>query len=485
MNLQYGIIMLSYLVLMLAIGLYVSKRVKGLKDYWIAGGSQGAEVVGLSYTSTHVSGSSFMGAIGVTSFLGYNFLPVMAISAAAPWFSFQFLGERLRKVAERIGALTLPDIFEARYETSKIKLLVAMIFIVGFIPYLVAQLKGGATVFNVFLGVDYRYGLLIFGLIVVLYTVIGGMYAVMWTDLIQAIIMLVGFVILIPVALNFVGGFSSLNAQYGAIDPNLLKLTGVKPVMWIVTGIIFWSIFQMGGGIAPIVRFFAAKDTKTMRRAFIYAVCACSFIYGAYIVLAPAGLVMFPDNTNADMFIPLMIKELLPPLVGGILMGALLAAMMSTIDSVLLIIGSAASRDIFQKFIKPEAPEKTQLLVARVFTFIIGVVAIIIALNPPAVILWLTTFTWSINSAAFAIPLVATFWWRRATKMGAILGISTGAIVCFLWYFAGWTMYNAWNVWPLNIWPGVIGGAIGGLVLVVASYLTKPVSKETLDTFYT
>jgi sodium/pantothenate symporter len=187
---QYLIILSLYFFLMLCLGFWFNRKVQSKKDYFIARGKLGPATVGFSISATQMSGSTYMGAVGTEKVLGYNFTPAAVSSAAAPWFSYILLGKRLRKIAGRTKSVTLVDIFEARYYSKIAGLICTTIMLVAFIPMIAAQLKAAGNIFEVLLGTPYLVGLFVFGGIVILYTVLGGMYAVAWTDLIQGLIMI-------------------------------------------------------------------------------------------------------------------------------------------------------------------------------------------------------------------------------------------------------------------------------------------------------
>jgi SSS family transporter len=482
---QYIAILVVYFGLVLYIGYYFSKRVESSKGFFAAKGELGPAVVGFSYSATQISASSYLGVFGTAAVLGYNYIPSAFASAAAAWFAYIIIAERLRTVADRADVYTLPDIFELRFESKFIRAVAAGIIIVGYIPFIVAQLKASANVFEVLLGTSYSFGVLLFGGLIVIYTTLGGAFAVAWSDFIQATIMILGFVILIPVAVNAAGGFATMNANFAAINPDLVTVSGLRPAIWVSCSVITWSFFQIGGAPSAVVRFYMAKDMKTLRKAIAYSLMLAVVIYMARGFLSPAAATLFDlSNIDSDLVIPMLVDHLLPPIVGGIILCAALAAMMSSVDSVLLLCGSAAARDIYQKLINPNIDEKTQLKTARIVTLVIGVIAAVLALNPPASILWLVTFTFSLLASSYTFPLIASFWWPRATKAGGIASMISGAIACIIWYRLGWVYYESWSMWPLGLWPAIVGGFVSLVFLVVVSLMTEKASEEVLDTFY-
>lgn len=272
LSLQYTLILIIYFSGMLFLGFWFNRRVRSDKDYFIAKGKLGPATVGFSFSATQMSGSTYMGAVGTEKVLGYNFSPAAVSSAAAPWFSYILLGSRMRKVASRINGITLADILEARYYSKFSSLTCVVIMLLAFIPMIAAQLKAAGNIFEVLLGMPYTVGLFVFGGIVILYTVLGGMYAVAWTDLFQGLIMIVGFAILAPVAVKAAGGFSGMHAQYSQLNPGAISFLGKMPAVWVVSAFVVWGFFQIGGSPASVTRFLIPEDDKTLKKAMVYSV---------------------------------------------------------------------------------------------------------------------------------------------------------------------------------------------------------------------
>ena len=481
--LQYSIILALYFMGMLALGVWFNRKVKSKKDYFIAKGKLGPATVGFSFSATQMSGSSYMGAVGTEKIMGYNFVPGGIASAAAPWFSYILLGTRLRKIASKIKSVTLADIFEVRYYSKFAGMTCVIIMLIAFVPLIAAQLKAAGNVFEVLLGIPYLVGLFVFGGIVILYTVLGGMYAVAWTDLIQGIIMIAGFAILAPVAVYAAGGFAEMHQQYAQLNPQAISFTGKMSAGWVVSAFIVWGFFQIGGSPASVTRFLIPEDDKTLKRAMVYSVLFQSFIYLSATLIAIAAGVLLPDLAQPDLTIPTMVTQLLPPLVGGIIIAAVLGAMMSTIDSILLLAGSLVVENIYGSFRKELDPKKG-LKIARYVTLVIGVLALLVAIKPPAAILWIVTMAFSLMASAFTFPFLLGLWWPGATKEGGITAMIGGAISCVIWYVAGYMKYQSFSNWIGGIWPAIFGAAVSLVLILIVSRFTPPTPKEVKELFF-
>lgn len=481
---QYLLILCVYFFLMLGLGLWFNRRVRSKKDYFIARGKLGPATVGFSFSATQMSGSTYMGAVGTEKVLGYNFTPAAVSSAAAPWFSYILLGKRLRQISARTKSVTLVDIFEARYYSKYAGLICTFIMLVAFIPMIAAQLKAAGNIFEVLLGAPYLVGLFVFGGIVILYTVLGGMYAVAWTDLIQGLIMILGFAILAPVAVNAAGGFAGMHQQYARLNPGAISFLGKMPALWVVSAFIVWGFFQIGGSPASVTRFLIPEDDKTLKKAMMYSILFQSFIYLSATLVAIAGGVLLPAIDRPDLTVPTMVAQLLPPLLGGVIIAAVLGAMMSTIDSILLLAGSLVVENIYARYMKKHVDRRRGLRIARSVTFVTGILALLMALKPPAAILWIVTMSFSLMASAFTFPFLLGLWWPRATKQAGIASMIGGAVSCVFWYILGYMKYRTLDNWVGGIWPAIFGSVVSLLLLILVSKRTPPPPQKVRDIFF-
>lgn len=481
---QYTLLLGGYFIAMLGLGFWFNRRISSSRDYFIAKGKLGPATVGFSFSATQMSGSTYMGAVGTEKILGYNFSPAAVSSAAAPWFSYILLGNRLRRISNRIKGITLVDIIEARYYSPGAALISTFIMLIAFIPMIAAQLKAAGNIFEVLLGVPYLAGLCIFGGIVILYTVLGGMFAVAWTDLIQGLIMIVGFAILAPVAVHAAGGFAGMHLQYAQLNPGAITFLGKMPALWVVSAFVVWGFFQIGGSPASVTRFLIPEDDRTLKRAMVYSVMFQSFIYVSATLVAIAGGVLLPQLERPDLTVPTMVSQLLPPLMGGIIIAAVLGAMMSTIDSILLLAGSLVVENVYVKMMGRKIDRRQGLRLARRVTFGIGVCALLMAIKPPAAILWIVTMSFSLLASAFTFPLLLGIWWPRATRAGGIAGMVGGSISCVFWYALGYWKYHRFDNWIGGIWPAILGAFISLLLLITISAATAPPPEDVQEIFF-
>lgn len=480
----YAVVLVVYFAGLLGLGFWFNRRRRSRQRYFLARGDLGSATLGFSYSATQMSGSSYMGAVGAERVLGYNFAPAGVSSAAAAWFTYVLVGERLRRVASRIRCTTIVDVFEARYYGRAASALATAIMLVAFVPLIAAQLKAAGNVFQTLLGLPYLAGLLLFGGIVVLYTVVGGMHAVAWTDLIQGTIMIAGFAALAPVAVHAAGGFGEMHLRYGQFNPDGLSFMGDMPALWVVSTFLVWGFFQIGGAPAAVTRFLIPEDEKTLKKALVYSIAFSSFIFAASTVVAIAAGALLPVLEEPDLALPALVQMLMPPALGGVLVAAVLGAMMSTIDSVLLLSSSLIVENVFVPLRRRRVTRREGMSLARRTTLVLGAAALLMAVDPPAPILWIVTMAFSLLASAFTFPFLLGVWWPRATREGAVAAMAGGAAACVLWYALGYAKHGTFDNWIGGLWPALVGPMASLALLVGVSLATPPPPAQVEKLFF-
>ena len=483
-SILYTVILGVYFTALMGLGLWFNRRNRSRREFFLARGDLGPATLGFSYSATQMSGSSYMGAVGTERELGYNFAPAGVSSAAAAWFTYVLLGERLRRLASRVRCTTIVNVFEARYRGRAVSMTATLLMLLAFIPLIAAQLKAAGNLFEVLLGVPYLLGLVVFGGIVILYTVIGGMHAVAWTDLIQGAIMIVGFAVLAPVAVSAAGGFAEMHLRYAEFNPGGISFLGEMPALWVVSSFLVWGFFQIGGAPAAVTRFLIPKDRGTLRKALVISIAFSSFIYIGSTLIAIASGVLLPDLERTDLALPTLVQLLMHPLFGGILVAAVLGATMSTIDSVLLLASSLVVENLYAPMARREVSRRRGLRLARWTTLAIGALALVVAIDPPATILFIVTMSFSLMASAFTFPLLLGMWWPRATRAGGLAGMVGGAVTCVVWYGLGYMRHGTFDNWIAGLWPALVGPAVSLVLLVGVSLVTRPPPREVVEVFF-
>lgn len=458
----YLIILFLYLLFMLIIGYVTSKKVTSVESFFVADKSLGFIVSLGTFAATFVSSSSVIGTTGWNYDIGWKSLWANGGTMVSIIIGSLFLMGKLRE----FGESTIPDLFASRYYDKKIKLIPIIIILLMYTVFLTVEVMGAGKVLNIILGLDYTLAVIITLVVFVFYTMSGGMYAVAYTDLVQAIVGF-GFIIIAAfLAVSKVGGFTQMNLQLAQIDHEL-----VSPVMSGSTSatvvFILWNHLVWGTGNisqpAVIVRALSAKDVRTAKTSTAWSGIVFVGFYIALMMLGGTARILFPNLQDPDFAFPTLVTNIFHPVFGGILMCSILAMIMSTTDSLLLVVGSTVGKDLYQDFINPKASVKDVLKVSRIAIICVGIIAGIFSLIKPTTILKLQIFNYSTIGAAFFIPMMAGFYWERATREGAIASMIGGAATNLLWY--------ALNK-PFDLDPIIPGLVAGFILLYIVSLLT-------------
>ncbi|MEM9362049.1 MAG: sodium/solute symporter [Bacteroidota bacterium] len=460
MDLQF-IIFVGYFLLIFGIGWLSLRWTKSEEDYWIAGSKLGWGIGGATMAATHTSAGTFIGTIGVIYAVGWSFSWVLIVIPLAYWFMVAVLAPRFTAVKE----LTLPAFLERRYQSKTARGIGGIIILIATVVYIQAQILAGGLVANVVFGISPLTGMIIFTLILLLYTLVGGMLAVVYTDFLQMLIMIVGTVVSVPLALIHFDGMGALMEKVELIKPLTFDWNGFPTVLLIGLGLAFF----LGSVATPekVVRLYAMKDMKSIRRGILLAVIVVTGINLLVFILGLVAMVLFPNLPTGDLAMPMIAKAVLPTFVGTIMLAAVTSAMMSTVDSLLLVAGSALSEDIYQNLIRKKASKSKRLLVARIGILIVGIVPLISIISGFAegeLIQFIVILFTAIMAAGFFTPVVGGILWKRATKQGAIAAMVGGVLVTGLWKAFGSEL----------IYPVIPGFLVSVISYIVISLLTQP-----------
>jgi sodium/proline symporter len=430
---------LAYLVLLLIKGSLTFKFNKTIADYVLAGRRLGPWLVSISERSSGESAWLLIGLPGLALASGFNAIWPAIGCVAGILFSWTFISRRLRMATEKHNALTLPDLFENRFSdnTHALRIVATIIIILFFTVYVSAQFLAAGKVLNTIFGISKLQGMMVGAFIIVIYTIMGGFFAVAWTDLLQGTIMVFTLVLLPIVGLIELGGIEKLSLALKNVDHNLLLVGGGKQGFAAAASIIGGLGIGLGYMGQPhlVTRFMAIKDPRKLRQGTLIAICWALLAFWGAVFIGIVGLGLF-GNIFADQeeIMPYMTKALVPAGLAGIMISGAIAAMMSTADSQLLVSTSAVSRDVYQQMMKKDAPERRLVLISRVATLIIGAVAFFLALSAESLVYWLVLYAWAGLGASFGPALLTTLWWKKVTKQGVLSGMIVGTITVLIWY---------------------------------------------------
>jgi len=257
------------------------------------------------------------------------------------------------------------------------------------------------------------------------------------------------------------------------------------PPLWVVSTFLVWGFFQIGGNPSSVTRLLIPEDEATLRKAMVYSISFTSVIYVCGTLIAIAAGVLVTNLDRPDLALPTLVSSLLPPMLGGVVVAAVLGAIMSTIDSVLLLAGSLVVENLWLPSRAGDVDEAQAMRVARWTTLVLGLVALVVAINPPAAIYWIVTMGFSLMASAFTFPLLLGLWWPRATHQGALAGMLGGVAAAALWYLASYAAHGSIDTFLGGIWPALLGPAVSLLLVITVSRATPPPPANVTELFFT
>ncbi|HEB9289316.1 TPA: sodium/proline symporter PutP [Campylobacter coli] len=471
-NTPIAIMFVAYAALMLYIGFYFYRQNKNTEDYFLGGRSLGPVVSALSAGASDMSGWLLMGLPGAlyASGLIESYIAIgLSIGALLNW---SFVAKRLRIYTSVItNSITIPDYFETRFDDDKhiLRIVCAIVILIFFTFYVSSGLVGGAKLFEATFGIRYEYALTTGTLIIVAYTFLGGYKAVCWTDMLQGLLMMGALIVVPAVMLYHLGGFGEAMTVIEEIKPNALSMGEGIGALSIVSALA-WGLGYFGQPHI-LVRFMSIRSTKDIPTATFVGISwmVISLIGACFIGLLGIAYVHKFELTLQDpekIFI-VMSQLLFNPWIAGILLSAILAAIMSTASSQLLVSSSTIAEDFYKRIFNKEASNKTVMNLGRIGVLLVALVAFVISTDKESSVLSIVAYAWAGFGASFGSVMLFSLFWSRMTRIGAILGMITGAAVVVLWknYLA-----ELFNFPIYEIVPGFVAASA---VIIIASLLTK------------
>jgi len=456
----------AYLLLVLILGIKAYGRTHNLGDYILGGRKLGAMVTALSVGASDMSGWLLLGLPGAIYLAGLSEIWIGIGLLVGAWINWLVVAKPLRVFSERASnSLTLPDYLENRFHDRSrlLRLLSAAVILLFFTFYTASGLVGGAILFENSFGLDYRLALLIGALVIVGYTFIGGFLAVAWTDAIQASLMLLALIFTPLVVISQSGGWSNLVADMEAVDPDSLSLFADLGPLGLIS-LLAWGLGYMGQPHI-LARFMAAESAARLQRSRRIAMTWMIIVMIGSVTTGLAGIAYFsgqPLDNPETVFIALS-QILFNPWIAGIITAAILSAIMSTIDSQLLVSSSVISEDFYRVFVRPQAGDKELLTVSRAAVLGIALVALVIASDRDSRVLDLVSYAWAGFGAAFGPVILLSLKWRRMSAGGAIAGMLTGALTVVLWSNVSGGLFDLYEILP--------GFVLAVLAIVIGSIL--------------
>lgn len=489
MSIPTIITFLVYLIGMLFIGITMYRRTQNLSDFVLGGRTLGPYVGALSAGASDMSGWLLLGLPGAIYLSGLSEAWIGIGLATGAYLNWQFIAKRLRIYTEvSSDSITIPDFLENRFKDNSrlLRVISALVILLFFTFYTSSGMVAGAKLFEASFGLSYQTALWIGVVVVVSYTFLGGFLAVVWTDFIQGTLMLLALIIVPLVAINELGGWTETVQVVGNINPEHLNMVKGVGIMAIISSLA-WGLGYVGQPHI-IVRFMALRSPSDVAKARLvgttwmilglYGAIITGFAGLAYVnsadpaLFAPLGLEIITEDgvqmlADPEKIFIAFTQILFNPIVAGLLLAAILSAIMSTIDSQLLVSSSAVAEDFYKGFFRRNATNQELVWTGRIATIAIALIAALIAMNPDSTVLKLVSYAWAGFGASFGPIILLSLFWKGVTRNGALIGIIIGAATVIIWgnYLSG-------GIFDLyEILPGFIFNLIATIII---SLLGKP-----------
>ncbi|OOE54272.1 sodium/proline symporter PutP [Salinivibrio kushneri] len=485
---------LAYLIMMLAIGVYAYKRTSNSEDYFLGGRSLGPWPAALSAGASDMSGWLLLGLPGYAYAAGMESLWLAGGLLLGTYLNWLICAKRLRTYSiEADNALTLPEFFARRFEDkSKLLQTISAFFILlFFLFYTSSGLVAGGKLFTTVFGFDYTTAVVIGTICVVSYTLFGGFLAVSWTDLVQGLLMAAALLIVPFVIMD--GSIFKLGGDVAAINPELMTIwrdVEGEPLSWIgIASLAAWGLGYFGQPHI-LARFQATRSNKDITTARRIAVGWSALSMFGAVLIGLVGILYVQNDMTGDLkdgekIFMLLVNAAFHPVIAGILLAAILAAIMSTADSQLLVSSSALAEDFYKQVFRPDASTQEVVMVGRGAVILLSAIALGLAMDPESSVLGLVSYAWAGFGAAFGPALLLSLFWRDMNRNGALTAILVGGVTVVVWKQLSGSIFDLYEIVPGFIFAGlgaiVVSKATGGPSESVAKqYESYEKSLETM-----
>lgn len=462
-------ILVSYLILNTVLGMYISKKkdkessMNFEKKYFIGSRGMSGFVLAMTTVATYTSVSSFVsgpGAAGLT--YGFSQAWISGVQIGASFLILGVLGKKFAIVSRKTGAVTVAGYLKARYKSDGLVIITTLLMLIFFVAQMIAQFMGGATLIETVTGLPYWAALAIFALVVILYTSFGGFTAVVITDTIQGIVMLIGTFLFIFYVLSNIGSFEAMSVTLDATLPGWDNLTGTGYTPGALLS--FWVLVGVGvlGLPQTAVRGMGFKDTKSLHNAMMIGTIIIGVLMiGMHTAGVWAGsLAAGQTFPSTDYFMPTIVQQIMPAGMAALFLAAPMAAVMSTVSSLLILASASIVKDLWKQYIVKDDPVKLERFnrhlskSSLIVTFLIGLLVFVLTLTPPDIIFWINLFAMGGLESCFFWPILGGVFYKKGNSKAAIASTLVGVTVYIISYQFKLT------VWGINsvVWGILFGG---------------------------
>ncbi len=498
MNVNYSIILAFavYLIFMMGIGVYFSKKSSNVSDYFLGGRQMGSWLTALSAQASDMSSWLLMGLPGAVYISGLGEAWIAIGLGIGTYLNWKIVAKRLRKYSVVAGdSITIPEYLQNRFNANSaaLRVVCAIIIFIFFLIYTASSFNAAAKLLNTVFGLDYSIGLTIGVVVIVVYTFLGGFFAVVWTDFFQGMLMFIALMA-VPIIVYFI-----VSADLGSIVNNIPEHTNYMSLVKGNDGTFYsWQYIASGLGWGLgyfgmphiLVRFMSIKSSDMIKKSRIIATIwvvitlfasVCVGFLG-YAYMSKTGMSVFTDTAVAETIFMVLVQKLAPGFIAGILLCAVIAAIMSTSDSQMLVTASAVTNDIYKTIFKKNASEKELLILSKISVIVVAAIAFVLAMNPDTSVMGLVSYAWAGLGAAFGPVMIMSLFWKRMTMSGAVAGMISGAAVVIIWknFLADKVLVASDGTTLYELVPAFV---ISLILIIVVSLMSKAPSKEVIDDF--
>lgn len=479
------VVLAIYFLILLGIGFFASKRVSNITDYYVGGKKLNYWIAALSARSTGESGWLLIGVTGMGALIGVSALWIVVGEVLGVWLSWKFMAKKFKRMTDEYDSITIPDFLVSHFKstTHTIRIIAATALSLFVIIYVSAQIDITGKTFESFLGLNYYTGIGIGFGIVIMYIFSGGFLAVAWSDFFQGSLMFVGLLLLPVVTYFSLSGDTSIVDGLRSIDPALLNIWGAGGLT-LMNGVAILGLLSIGigfmGSPQVYVRFISIRDEAEIEKGKWVALFYTLLTDTAAVMIGVLGRYMLTqagDNPElilgnaAENVLALVLGQVMPTLIIGIYIAAVLSAVMSTVDSLLVVASSAVTRDFYQQIFHPNVDEQRLMGLSKKVTLALAILALIVALcvsvlSPTRTVFWFVIFGWSGIAATFCPVIILSIFWKNYTEKGAIASMITGflCIPFFKFVVPGFSSFEPYIIKLDVMLPSVLFAMIAGWV---------------------
>ena len=467
--LTIALVFFGYLLILFSVALWTRQATGSLSGFFLANKQLPPWVVAFSVNATGESGWLLLGLTGMGYAVGVQALWVVLGEIVGITLAWTLLSRRIKRMADESDSITVPDLLASRFEDPKniLRRISVLIILVMVGAYVSAQMVATGKAFSSFTTMDYSTGVIFGAVIIIAYTFIGGYKAVSYTDFVQGLLMLAGLIFVPVVAISSLGGWDGMISELASQDPSLLSPWGpqgegiagrVAIISFVAIGIPFLGVPQL------LVRFMSAESEVSLKTAGTISVSVLFFFTFGAVLTGMAGRALFPGLEDPETILPLLSTELFPEVITGLLLVIVLAAIMSTVDSLLLLASSAVVRDYLQKIHGSEKSDHDLARYGKYATLVIGALGIGFALTEAPLIFWFVLFAWSGLGAAFGPVLLCCLFYKGITLHGAAAGMLGGFLTSVVWVLL-------FKSSAYGLYEAIPGFMVGLLLIILVSRL--------------